>query len=400
MKKINTIFLNLLLAIFCLSIGYFVGEKGYRLEVKNKQVFVDVKNKTPNYNLTADFSTFWQVWEDVNTKHLDKPLNTQDLVYGATKGMVEAIGDPYTLYLKPRENNSSDEVLKGEYQGIGAELTTKDDIVTIVSPFDSSPAKKAGLRPNDQILSVNDETTAGLSLYEVVDKIKGPKGTEVKLLIGRKDVKPFEVSLVRDTINLDTVSYKKEDNNIAYIRISRFGEKTNTEWDDTINNIILHEPNTRSIVLDLRGDPGGYLNSAVHVASDFISKGTVVKEELSDGTSRSLPVDHAGKLLDKKLIVLVDEGSASASEILAGALRERASAQIVGMTTFGKGTVQQPVDYNDGSGLNVTIGKWLTPEGYWVHKVGLEPDIKVELSEDDINNQNDLQLQKAIELAK
>ena len=400
MNKANIFFLNVLLIIFSLTAGYYFGKQGYEVEIKGKEVSIDIQNKTPNFDLTADFSVFWETWENINQKHINKPLDTSELVWGATKGLVEAVNDPYTIFLNPQENVSNDEILRGEYEGIGAELILKDEIVTIVSPFDSSPAKKAGLRPEDKILAVNDETTFGLSLFEVVEKIKGPRGSQVKLTISRKDREPFDVSIARDKIELKTVSYEEKSDQIVYIRISRFGEKTNVEWDNAVTGLISEYPKAKSVILDLRGNPGGFLGSAVHVASEFIPRGVVVKEEFSDGTNNDINTDHEAKLLGKRLIILLDKGSASASEILAGALKERAKGVLVGTVTFGKGTVQEPVDYKDGSGLNLTVGKWLTPEGYWVHEKGLNPDYIVELSDKDIEENNDLQLEKALELAQ
>lgn len=409
MKKANLYFIFILVVISSFVGGYFVGNRGYSISFKNNEIVLDVKSDKPDYTVDADFTTFWKVFKDINEKHLSKPLDGQKLVWGATKGLVKALDDPYSLYLSPDENTSSDEVLSGEYQGIGAELVMKDELVTVVSPFDGSPAKAADIRPNDRIIEVNHEDILGQNLADVVKKIKGPKGSEVVLKIVREGAKePFEVTIVRDTIEIKTVTLKglsefeklpdelKSRTDIAYIRISRFGEKTNTEWDAAVRDMQVKFPNNKSIILDLRSNPGGFLDSAVHLASDFISNGVVVKEELSDGSSRSINVDHSPLLLNKPLYILVDGGSASASEILSGALRERAGAKIYGVKSFGKGTIQQPIDYPDGSGLNVTIGKWLTPEGYWVHKVGIEPDVEIKLTEEDIQNKHDRQLEELV----
>jgi len=401
MKKANLLFLNILLIIGSVLGGYYFGHKGYLIDIKKSPVSISIENKTPNLDVNADFSQFWQVWDEVNQRHISKPLNSQDLVQGAIKGMVKAIGDPYTMYLEPRDNSSNDQMLRGEYEGIGAELTMKDEIVTVVSPFDSSPAKDAGIRPGDKILSVDGKTTVGEELYDVVQRIKGPADSKVLLTIAResKDA-PFDVEITRGNISLDTVTFKIKDDNTAYMRISRFGEKTNEEWDKAVREIIINNLNVSSIVLDLRGNPGGYLNSAVHVASEFIPNGVVVREEFYDGKKNQLNVDHKGQFINKKLVVLIDGGSASASEIMAGALKERVKAILVGTKSFGKGTVQEPIDYPNGSGLNLTIAKWLTPEGFWVHGVGIEPDTLVELTDEQLANQDDKQLEKAMELVK
>lgn len=401
MKKANLVFLNILLIGAAAFGGYYFGNKGYQLEIKRSPVSIEIQNKTPNFNLGTDFAQFWEVWEEVNQRHINKPHDPTLLVQGAIKGMVKAVGDPYTLYLEPKENSSSDQMLRGEYEGIGAELTMKDEIVTVVSPFDSSPAKKAGIRPGDKILAVDKETTFGEELYDVVSRIKGPADTKVVLTISRESRdEPFDVEISRGKISLDSVTFEIKENNIAYIRISRFGTKTNEEWDQAVRDIIIENPDVKSIVLDLRGNPGGLLNSAVHTASEFIEKGVVVREEFYDGATNELKVDHKGQFINKKLVILIDAGSASASEIMAGALKERANAQLVGTKSFGKGTVQEPIDYPNGAGLNLTIAKWLTPEGFWVHDVGIEPDHLVELTDEQIANEDDQQLEKALDLAR
>lgn len=400
MKKVNSIFFTFLIAVFALAFGYYFGSKGYDVRIKTNSVPITIENKNPPENSNADMTIFWQVWDELNAKHIDKPLNAQELVWGATKGMVAAVGDPYTLYLNPNENQSNDEILSGEYQGIGAELTMKDDLVTVVAPFDDSPAQKAGIKPGDKILKVNGEETYDKVLTEVVKKIKGKKGTEVTLNIGRVGEEPFDVVVVRDSITLDTVKWEDKGDGVVYIRLSRFGEKTAQEWDTAVSDIIVKHPETKTIVLDLRRNPGGFLGTAVHIASDFIPKGTIVSERFSNGTENKLGVDHKGNLLDKKIVVLIDEGSASASEILSGALRERADAILVGQKSFGKGSVQEPIDYSDGSGLNVTIAKWYTPEGVSIHENGLEPDEKVEITDEDAKEGKDAQLEKALEIAR
>jgi carboxyl-terminal processing protease len=404
MKKANSIFLTIVLAIFCTVVGFYFGKKGYDLEFGKTPIDVEIKNKTADVPSEVDFATFWQVWEEINNKHVDKPLNPQDLVWGATKGMVAAIGDPYTLYLSPSENTSNDEILSGEYQGIGAELTMRDELVTVVAPFDDSPAQKAGIKPGDIILKVNDEEIFGLNLGEVVKKIKGPSGSEVILNIIREGEEPKDLTLKRDTITLETVKIEEKEDGIVYVRLSRFGEKTNTEWQQAVKDIVFKYPNTKVIVLDLRRNPGGFLGSAVHIASEFMKSGVVVIEKFSNGTERKLETDHKGQLTDKELVILIDEGSASASEILSGALSEKVGAVLVGKKSFGKGSVQEPIDYADGSGLNVTIAKWYTPNGVSIHDNGIDPDHEVDLPAADELQEGeepqDTQLEKALEIAR
>lgn len=404
MKKINFFFLIVVLCFMSLGVGYFFGKRGLEVEIKNIPANLEITNKYPNYNTPANFDMFWVVWKDLNTKFVDKPLDSQQLIYGAIKGMVEASGDPYTRYLDPTENKSNDEILQGSYQGIGAELTLKDDLVTVVSPFDGSPAKTAGIRPGDIIVAVDKESVMDLTLTEVVKKIKGPKGSEVVLSISRNREKPFDVKIVRDSITLDSVKTEWKSDDTLYIRLSRFAETTNSEWDTVINRATVEKSGFKNIILDLRQNPGGYLNSAVHVASDFI-KGTAVIEKFYDGTEKKIDTTKSGAfetplLSGKKLVILIDGGSASASEILAGTLKEKANAYLIGEKTFGKGTVQEPIDYSDGSGLNVTIAKWLTPNKFSVNKVGLEPDMVVEMTDEDYTEKKDPQLDAALNYLK
>ena len=343
---------------------------------------------------------FWTVWNDLTNKYVDKPLESQKLVWGDIRGMVAAAGDPYTRYLDPEENKSNDEVLQGSYEGIGAELTMKDDVVTIVAPFDDSPAKKSGLKSGDMIIAVNKESTLNLTLTEVVKKIKGPGGSEVTLTIAREKEKTFDVKIIRDSISVTTVKSEFKDDNTLYIRISRFGEQTNSEWDSAINKAVVEKPAFKNIIIDLRENPGGFLNSAVHIAGYFM-KGTAVIEKSFDGSEKRIETEknaiYSSPLLqDKKIVILIDQGSASASEILSGALKEKAKAYIIGMKSFGKGSVQEPIDYKDGSGLNVTIAKWYTPNGVTIHKKGIEPDKKVEITEQDVKDKKDPQLDAAL----
>lgn len=405
MKKINYLFTLVVFCILSLGSGYYLGKRGLEIEIKKTPANIEIKNKFASVQNPADFTMFWTVWTDLNNKYVDRPLESQKLVWGAIKGMVAAAGDPYTLYLDPTENKSNDEILQGAYEGIGAELTLKDEVVTIVAPFDDSPAKKAGLKSGDKIISVNKESTLNLTLNDVVKKIKGPKGSEVTLTIAREKEKPFDVKIVRDSISVDTVKSEFKNDDTLYIRISRFGENTNTEWDNAINKAIVEKPNFKNIVIDLRQNPGGFLNSAVHVAG-FFMKGTAVVERFSDGSEREISTETGNSLFTtpvlegKKLAVLIDEGSASAAEILSGTLREKAKGYLIGQKSFGKGSVQEPIDYKDGSGLNVTIAKWLTPNKVSIHKKGIEPDKKVEITEEDIKNKKDSQLEAALDYLK
>ncbi|MEX0587478.1 MAG: S41 family peptidase, partial [Patescibacteria group bacterium] len=272
-----------------------------------------------------------------------------------------------------------------------------EDQLIIVAPLDGSPAEGEGVRAGDKILEINGESTAGTSVTEAVTKIRGEAGTVVELTLQRGSAPSFKVSITRARITVKSVNFEDKGNGIYYLEVTRFGETTNDEWDEAVAKV----KNPKGIVLDLRSNPGGYLSAAVYLASEFLNSGTVVLQEDADGNRSPLTVqstagDHA--FAGVPVVVLIDEGSASASEILAAALAERADAQLVGQKSFGKGTVQDAVDLDDGSGLHLTIAKWLTPNGTWVHDKGLEPDFKVELTDEDINAGRDPQLDKALDL--
>lgn len=380
--------------------GYYLGKSGYLIEVRKNPIKVEIKNQLPK-NKDLDFSLFWEVWDIVSKDYLERPVDNQKMIYGAIQGMVGSLGDPYTSFLPPETNKNLNEQLNGKYQGIGAELGQKDGQLIIVSPLDGSPAKEAGLLPQDKILMIEDATTYGMSVTEAVAKIRGDAGTSVRLTIQTSDSSPREVIIRRDVIKISSVSWKDLDDGTAYIRISRFGGETNKEWDDAVSEIDTQMKELDSVIVDVRGNPGGYLLSAVHIASEFYGSAPVLYQEDATGKQTPYNSEKAGLFKDiPRVVVLIDEGSASASEILAGALKSEVGAKLVGSKSFGKGTIQDAQDFDDGSGVHITVAKWLTPDKIWVHKNGIEPDIKVEVTEQDIAEGRDPQLETAIELSK
>ncbi|NIT04430.1 PDZ domain-containing protein [Candidatus Saccharibacteria bacterium] len=388
--------------LFVFAAGWQLGFSGLELSLKLNPPTIKVENKTPPSS-TVDFSLLWEVIERINTDYLFRPVDGTKLLYGAISGLVEALGDPYTSFLDPQENEQFEESLNGVYEGIGAEIGIRNDQLIIVAPLDGSPAKAVGVRAGDKILEVDGVTTVGVTIAEAVAKIRGAAGSSVVLTLQRDNDPSFEVTITRAQIKVESVSWQQKGDGIYYIKVSRFGEGTNEEWDEVVGGIRDQGSDIRGIVLDLRSNPGGYLSSAVYLASEFLERGTVVIQEDSSGTRKSLSSqsttnDHA--FSGVKIIVLIDGGSASASEILAAALSERTGAKLVGEKTFGKGTVQDAVDFEDGSGLHISVAKWLTSRGVWVHEDGLEPDYNVALSEEDINAERDPQLDKALELLK
>lgn len=358
-----------------------------------------VFQNTKNQDATIDFSLFWRVWDLLKEKYVDKnSLDAKAMFYGAIDGMLAASGDPYTTFFSPKENKEFQEDISGSFEGIGAEMTLKDDILTIVAPLDESPAQKAGLLPNDRVLKINDETTSNLAIDEAVTKIRGPRGTEVRLTIFREgDEEAREVVIRRDVIVVKSVKYEMK-GKIALIRISRFGDDTAFDFEKAIAAITLEKP--QGLIIDLRNNPGGYLEAAVSIAHHFLPSGTVVvMEENAEGKRHSLTSQGTPRLEHLPIVVLINEGSASASEILAAALKEKHTlTTLVGKKSFGKGSVQELISVGKDTSVKITVARWLTPEGHQIHKVGISPDVEVSQSQEDPENKKDLQLEEALKL--
>jgi carboxyl-terminal processing protease len=277
----------------------------------------------------------------------------------------------------------------------------KDGILIIATPMEGSPAKAAGLKAGDYILSINDESTAGISISEAVSKIRGEAGTAVTLKVQTDKNEPREVKITRGTINVPSITWEDKGDGVAYIKLSRFGDDTNTEWSKIVSEINIKMKDLDSVILDVRGNPGGYLTAAVYIGEEFFRDKPVLYEESDMGKQSPSMAKRIGVFQKLPAVyVLIDEGSASASEIIAAALHDNIGAVLIGNKSFGKGTIQTAKDYEDGSGVHITIAKWLTPKKEWVHKKGIEPDIKVDRTDDDFNNNRDPQLDKALELAK
>jgi len=402
-KKITNLLLILSFFILIFGAGYKLGEYHTNQKKIERPTYniINVENKVAEKNL--DFSLFWDTWEKVEQKFIDKKkIDSKKMFYGAIKGMVSSLEDPYTFFLTPEENKQSKDDLQGKFEGIGAQLGMKDNRVIVVSPLKNSPAEKAGVKAGDFINKVDDQSTKGWSLTFAVSKIRGPKGTKVKLTLEREG-KEIEVEITRDQINVPSIelSYEK---NIAILKLNQFGEKTIDEWDEAVFEIREKwaKKEIRGMVLDLRDNPGGYLEGAVYLASEFLPMGkVVVRQESTTVANKEYKVARQGELLDIPLVVLVNKGSASASEILAGSLRDHKRAKIVGEKTFGKGSVQEALDLKEGAGLHVTVAKWILPSGDWINSKGIEPEIKIENQVKEGNTltrKDDKQLDKAIEV--
>lgn len=348
----------------------------------------------------VDFGLFWDVWSRLQDKFIDKDkLEKQKMVYGAISGMVGALGDPYTVFLPPQQSQDFKDEIKGSFGGIGAEIGIRKGILTIIAPLKDSPAEKAGLKAKDQILKINATSTADLSLEEAVHFIRGPRGTSVKLFIMRDAFEaPKEFSITRDDIKIPTIKYESKGNGIYYIALYNFNEVSGYQFREAVQ-AFLRSGDTK-LIIDLRNNPGGFLNIAVDIASFFSPPGTIiVKESYYDKTEDIYRSAGYNVLHNVPTVVLVNAGSASASEILAGALRDNNQIQLIGEKTFGKGSVQEFINLPKNASLKVTIARWVTPNGTVINGNGLEPDVKVIVPEKPEEGK-DYFLEKAIEILR
>jgi len=349
-------------------------------------------------DLTTLFKPFWEAWKIVNDQYVDQPVDQTALMRGAIRGMMDALGDPHSSYMDPDQYKQANMPMDGEYEGIGAWVDTTGDFVKIVSPMPNSPAEKAGLKTNDIIVKVDGEDMTGIDGNLVLRKVLGPAGSDVTLTIQREGVEqPFDVKITRAKIVVPSVEGKMLDSGVAYVQLFTFGEKTTAELKTTLTTLMAQKP--KGLILDLRNNGGGYLNTAIEVVSQFVGKGAVMYEEYGDGTRKTFQAMPGGLATDVPLVVLVNEGTASASEITAGAIQDYQRGVLVGVTTYGKGSVQNWVPLQDSQGaVRVTIARWLTPKERQINKVGLKPDYEVKMTEDDVKNNLDPQLDKAVEI--
>jgi len=357
----------------------------------------DSASATPQ-DLEALFKPFWETWAIVHAQFVDQPVDDVALMRGAIRGMLESLGDEHTSFMDPQEYTDANAGLEGSYEGIGAYVDTGGDFLTVTSPIPGSPAEKAGLKPGDEIIAIDGEDMTGINPELARRKVLGPAGTVVLLTIRREGTEePFDVEITRDKINIASVESKMLENDIAYLKLNTFGDTTTRDLKEQLGDLM--DQNPKGLILDLRYNGGGYLQTAVEVTSQFISEGVVLYEQYGDGRKDSYDAIRGGLALDIPMVVLINKGSASASEIVAGALQDYDRAQLVGETSYGKGSVQNWIPLEDNQGaVRVTIAKWLTPEGRTIHKLGLTPDVIVELTDEDAAAERDPQLDKAIEL--
>lgn len=409
-NKIVKFFAAVLLVIFLVSGGFF---GGLYLSAKNEVVkqlaskevvyvgkLLKAYSDAPAGKISrdVDFDLFWQVWDMLKTKYVGKnALTDKQMFYGALRGLVASAGDPYTVFMDPQISQEFSDDLSGTFEGIGAELGMKKDVLTIIAPLDDMPAQKAGLRSGDKIVAINGESSSNLTVDEAVSKIRGPKGTVVKLTIFREgEEAPRDVEITRGTITVKSVNVSFRDDGICVIKISNFNSDTDGLFEKAVIDILNKNP--KGIILDLRNDPGGYLETAINIASKWIDKGVIVSEKFSDEKKTDHMAKGSARLKDFRTVVLVNEGSASASEILSGALHDYGKAKLVGKKTYGKGSVQELEDLKDGSSVKVTVAEWLTPKGTNINHEGIMPDYVVDLTAEEYNNNKDPQMDKAIEI--
>lgn len=393
--------LTIILPILMFILGWQLGHWDLGVQWKSFRPEVKLSNQQPPKDKQdIDFKLFWDVWELVSREYVDKKaVDPQKMYYGAIQGMVQALGDPYTVFLPPESQKATREELGGSFEGVGIQLGfNKEKRLVVIAPLKGTPAEKAGVQAGDLIAKIADKDTTGISLPEAVNLIRGPKGTKIELEIYHEgDDKTKTVSLERDTIIVKSVEFSSKTTpggkKVGYIKLSRFGERTDGEWGGAITDTL--SQGSEAVILDLRNNPGGFLDGAVDVASEFIDSGDVVLQENARGEKKGFKVNRAGKLVKLPIVVLINKGSASASEIVAGAIQDYKRGKLVGEQSFGKGTIQESQDLPGGTGIHITTAKWLTPQGRWIHDTGLTPDIVVELDTADAST--DEQLIKALE---
>lgn len=399
-------------SVMVFYLGYLFGLNKFDLRVSGEEN-VTITREVPEEYEDLDFTLFWQVWDTLDNRYYDQTkLNSRDMVYGAIRGMVAAVGDPYTVFLPPEENKVVQEDLKGEFSGVGIQIGFRNNQLAVIAPLPDSPAEAAGVLSGDIIAGIKDEkkeidtVTTGMSLPEAVQIIRGEPGSTVTLALIRDEVEePLFVDIKRESIDIPSIVTKFYDSSgnetdsspkYAHIRLIKFSGDLYESWDEAVREV-LKNPSVEGIVLDLRNNPGGFMQGAVVVASDFLEIGDVVVKEQEGDEMKSDVVESIARLRDKELVILVNGGSASASEILSGALRDHLGTPLVGETTFGKGTIQEPQQVENGAGFHITIAKWLTPNETWVNEVGLTPDYEVE---NDTETEEDEQLLKALEVIR
>jgi carboxyl-terminal processing protease len=388
-NKIKNFFLSknflFVISLIIFGGGAFVG--GIFFEYTHKPYFdriTGVSNMQPPFSVNADLEPFWKVWSTIDEKFPDaKDIPAKDRVYGAIKGLVGSLGDPYSVYFPPQDSKDFQDTIDGKFEGVGMEVGIKDKMINVVAPLKNSPAEKAGIKAGDIIVKINDQSTTDMSIDQAVHIMRGKAGTPVTLNIYRSGEKqPRDITIIRAVIEIPTISTKKLPGEIFDITLYNFGTNSTAQFADALEEF--QKTGYNKLVIDLRGNPGGYLDSAVDIASMFLPKGQkIVTENFGGSLKDDVYLSKGYGFVDPskvKILILVDKGSASASEILGGAMQQNKAAVLIGETTYGKGSVQEVIEVTGDTTLKLTIAKWLTPNGTWISKKGLEPDVSVKLS--------------------
>lgn len=387
--------ITVIIAVF--YTGFITGTvQGAREAVPAGEAKVINKNSGAGYvGGTIDFSMFWDVWNLVKSQYVEKPVSEEELFYGALRGMLSSLDDPYSTFFSPRAAEEFGQELEGTFSGIGAEIGTRDDLVVVIAPLSGSPAESAGILAGDKIVEIDGEDAVGLTVQEAVLRIRGEEGTKVTLSVLREGTDEMvKVEITRAQIKIDSVTWEVRDDRIAVVQINMFNEDTTVLFQQAVQEIL--SENVRGIVLDLRNNPGGLLTEAVNISGFWIGKDVAVIERIGD-RDIELKASGNGSLKDIPTTVLINGGSASGSEILAGALQDYGLAILIGEQTFGKGSVQEYYEYPNGSAVKITIAEWLTPEGRSINKTGIAPDIEIEFTLEDYHDGRTPQLDAAID---
>ena len=378
---LNIVFVGIVVSFILFSSEVELSDPNHEL---NSDYFEKTESTVKNVEgMPDEFAILGEAWDSLSEIYIDKnELDTEKLSQGAVRGMIEALDDPYSAYVDPETYALELSTLKGKYQGIGAYISTRDEQLKIIAPMEGSPAEKAGIKKNDLILEINGESTDNMSATEAALKIQGPKGTTVNLsILSEDEEEPREVVVTRDEITLQSVVWEMHDS-IAYVRLSSFRQTSSQELSNALKEIM--KSGAEGIVLDVRDNPGGLLDAAVAIASNFLDGVVVVDVVDSDGAHQQISARKGGVATDIPLVVLVNDASASASEVLAGALQDHGRAKLIGSTTFGKGSVQLIHMLEDGSALHLTTARWLTPQGRPIEGIGLTPDIAPEIEDEEL----------------
>jgi carboxyl-terminal processing protease len=387
-----------LLLVLFLGIGLVGGYASHDL-LHSLPIFSNLVNTSSNVPRSTNvlFEPFWEAWNIVHDQYLVQPVDDEKMMQGAIRGMMDSLGDPHSSYMDPVEYSDAEAPLEG-YSGIGAWVNTEGDYLTITDPIKGSPAEAAGLKSGDQIIAIDGVDMTGILAENARQKVLGPAGTNVVLTIKREGVEdPFDVTITRAQISIPSTEYEMLDNNIAYVHLNSFSNTTADELHSALQDLLAQNP--KGLILDLRYNGGGYLDTAIAVGSEFIPDGVVAYEEFGDGSRETYNASGSGLATQIPMIVLVNEWSASASEVVAGALQDRGRAELVGVTTYGKGTAQNWLALSNNEGaIRVTIARWLTPNNRNVTDTGLTPDIEVSITDEDTQAGIDTQLNKALEI--